>query len=591
MSRQTLESPKRRRVLAGVGAGLVAAGVGVAPASADSEIGIVLDNVGANAYVLEDADEDVGPEGEENPTLTLTVGSRYRVENRGWDAHPLAFRDGDDELLNQDGPGSFEDDDDVDWVDDGDELSFTLTEELADELDNYVCTIHPSMEGSIEAREGEAVFEVDELDPAEATIEQADPLTVSATVTNAGDENGETPVELRLDGDAVATQEVALDDGESETVVFEDVDTAEIEPGEYTHSVWTADDEATGTLTVDTAAETAVSFVDQATASSTFTAGEPTEPGVLVEVSTDRESAIVVTYEDGDELVIAGLELVDELDGEEVVVAVEDDGGFPGEHVAHAIPADELSGEYAPGEAVSAETADAVAANDAATVHQGTLEFEDQTADEPVEEGDVMAVVDVSLDDGAGGETPYVVDVHPTDDGELVGEEFVGASDVLAGAVDGAEIVAERVPDDGTFNELPFEGTGTFVAMIHVVDDGSAPGDAASPGSFPVVANVDAAAGPVPGGVTDDATVTVEAAADDEDDEPVDDEPADDDPADDVVGDDEPADDDPADDEPPADADDDGPGFGPIAGLAGLGGLAAYAYRTLERTTRPESRE
>jgi hypothetical protein len=50
------------------------------------------------------------------------------------------------------------------------------------------------------------------------------------------------------------------------------------------------------------------------------------------------------------------------------MVPVEDDGGFPGEHVAHAIPTDDLGGEYEPGDTVSAETANTVADNDAAAV-------------------------------------------------------------------------------------------------------------------------------------------------------------------------------------------------------------------------------
>jgi hypothetical protein len=51
-----------------------------------------------------------------------------------------------------------------------------------------------------------------------------------------------------------------------------------------------------------------------------------------------------------------------------LMIPVEDDSGFPGEHVAHAIPTDDLGGEYEPGDTVSAETANTVADNDAAAV-------------------------------------------------------------------------------------------------------------------------------------------------------------------------------------------------------------------------------
>ncbi|PSP19970.1 hypothetical protein BRC62_01060 [Halobacteriales archaeon QH_10_67_13] len=257
------------------------------------------------------------------------------------------------------------------------------------------------------------------------------------------------------------------------------------------------------------AAEGALTFSNQATASSTFTSGDPTGPSVVVSgVSANTDSAVVVTYEDGGSLVIAGLNTfsADDLDGADMNVPVANVDGFPGEHVAHVIPIDDLSGEYAPGDTVSEETAEAVLANEAATVFQGTLGFEDQTADEPVEEGDVMATVDATL--AGGDDTAFVVDVHPTDgDGGLVGAEFVGSTDVLTGENEAAEITTERVPGDGEFNEFPFEGSDEFVAMIHVVDDDAAPGDASSPGDYPVLANA-GGDGFVPGGVTDQATVT-----------------------------------------------------------------------------------
>lgn len=162
-----------------MGATALAAGAGVGTVSGDehgdAEVVVTIDNVGSGAWEVTDTDgEEVAPTGEENPTLTLTVGTRYAFENNGWDAHPLAFRDDADEpLLSQAGTdeddddeddgdsgpsysltplaaGEYADDADVDWVDDGDRVAFTLTEDLAGELDNYVCTIHGAMVGDIE---------------------------------------------------------------------------------------------------------------------------------------------------------------------------------------------------------------------------------------------------------------------------------------------------------------------------------------------------------------------------------------------------------------------------------------------------------
>lgn len=170
----------RRRFLAGVTVGLSAVGLGVGGVAAEQHtdtVTVSLDNVGSSAWEVTavDDDDDVAPLNTENPTLQLQVGTRYIFENGGWNFHPLAFRDADDEsLLSQDdddggnggggddGPyysgapsatplssHSFADDPDVDWRDDGDEVAFTLTEELAAELDSYICTVHSSMVGDI----------------------------------------------------------------------------------------------------------------------------------------------------------------------------------------------------------------------------------------------------------------------------------------------------------------------------------------------------------------------------------------------------------------------------------------------------------
>jgi len=113
---------------------------------------LVIDSVGVEAWeVLEDETGSVAPTGEENPTLTFEVGQRYAVENRGIPAHPFALRAADDSpLLSQSAEGSYEDDADVDWVDNDETFAFTLTEALAADIDYYICTAHPSMRGDVE---------------------------------------------------------------------------------------------------------------------------------------------------------------------------------------------------------------------------------------------------------------------------------------------------------------------------------------------------------------------------------------------------------------------------------------------------------
>lgn len=113
-------------------------------------VSLAIDNQGISAWVVPDDETGVAGDGG-NPTFTLDAGTRYVIGNRARSAHPFALRAGDDTpLLSQSADGTFEDDAAVDWVDDGSTLEFTFTEELAAEADYYICTVHSSMEGTVE---------------------------------------------------------------------------------------------------------------------------------------------------------------------------------------------------------------------------------------------------------------------------------------------------------------------------------------------------------------------------------------------------------------------------------------------------------
>jgi plastocyanin len=117
-----------------------------------TEVTFTLDNVGSSAWVVEDDSTGVAGDSE-NPDINLEQGKRYTISNNGYGtygAHPLAFFDSSGNvLLSQGSEGSFESDADVNWVDNGDTVSFTVTQELYNALSGYRCTIHGSMEGSI----------------------------------------------------------------------------------------------------------------------------------------------------------------------------------------------------------------------------------------------------------------------------------------------------------------------------------------------------------------------------------------------------------------------------------------------------------
>ena len=282
--------------------GAVVGAAGLGKAQSGPEVGLTLNNQGASAWVLQDSDANVGPTGVSNPALTLTVGTRYRIENRGWSFHPLAFRDANDQpLLTQDGQGSFQNDSAVNWVDNGETLAFTLTPALAAELDDYVCTVHPSMVGRVQTRDdtggGESSFDLTGIDPTSATVESGTVIDVSATVENTGDAEGTQTVTLELGGVSFE-RELTLAGGDSGTVVFGDIDTGAVGPGEYSHTVSTEDASTSGSLTVQEPSEPAAfEIVSVSPEEATVTQGDTVTVSATVQNTGDQEATQTVNLD------------------------------------------------------------------------------------------------------------------------------------------------------------------------------------------------------------------------------------------------------------------------------------------------------
>ena len=95
-----------------------------------------------------------------------------------------------------------------------------------------------------------AVFEVSELDPVDVAVEQGEQIDVSATITNTGGQATQGTVEFRIDDTTIADESLVLADGNSETIVFENIETGDLDAGDYEHGIFTDDDSQTGTLTV-----------------------------------------------------------------------------------------------------------------------------------------------------------------------------------------------------------------------------------------------------------------------------------------------------------------------------------------------------
>lgn len=114
---------------------------------------VVFGNNGATDYTITtSSNSDVASVGANDPTLNLTVGKRYIFSVTNFASHPLHLNDASGTVLL--GMGSqadtFESDSAVNFIDDGaGSITFTLTQELANQLSVYRCQFHGGMTGSI----------------------------------------------------------------------------------------------------------------------------------------------------------------------------------------------------------------------------------------------------------------------------------------------------------------------------------------------------------------------------------------------------------------------------------------------------------
>jgi hypothetical protein len=132
--------------------------IGANAGSGGADVTITVDNVGNSAWEVTGVSGASGVAGSgDNPSLSLETGKRYRIDNNGGSgAHPFAIETGTDGdyLLNQDGDGSLEGNSGISYEEDGEGITFTYTQTLADQASAYQCTFHTSMEGSVQTDGG-----------------------------------------------------------------------------------------------------------------------------------------------------------------------------------------------------------------------------------------------------------------------------------------------------------------------------------------------------------------------------------------------------------------------------------------------------
>ncbi|PSQ26688.1 hypothetical protein BRD03_09340 [Halobacteriales archaeon QS_9_68_17] len=93
-------------------------------------------------------------------------------------------------------------------------------------------------------------FTIRSVDPSETSARRPNLIEITATIENGGSASAEETVELSADGTVLASTDLSLDAGQIEGVPLE-VNTEDLDPGEYEFTVTTAEDDASGTLTVE----------------------------------------------------------------------------------------------------------------------------------------------------------------------------------------------------------------------------------------------------------------------------------------------------------------------------------------------------
>ncbi|PSQ33974.1 hypothetical protein BRD08_10970 [Halobacteriales archaeon SW_10_66_29] len=151
-------------------------------------------------------------------------------------------------------------------------------------------------------------FQVSNLTPQTATVNESEEFDVSVDVENVGNLTGTQDIELEIVNDSTGnavvseTQSVNLGAGASDTVTFEDVSVSDA--GDYTHTVSSDNDSVSGSLTVeeddtngnDPWYEPYTNDNDVATLDGALDAIDDYESG---ELSLDRVLTIIDSYETG----------------------------------------------------------------------------------------------------------------------------------------------------------------------------------------------------------------------------------------------------------------------------------------------------
>jgi hypothetical protein len=262
-------------------------------------------------------------------TITLTIGGFSDTQTEtlaGGASTTTTFQNVDTGAL---GPGSY-------------------THQIASANDSDSGTL------TVEAQQTPPNFQVSNVQPADATVTNGTVINLAADIENTGTGSGTQDITLTIGGFS-DTQTKTLAGGARTTVNFVNIGTGALGPGSYTPQIASANDSASGSLTVEASATFDLEFGEQGIKNGTITVKNVSSGGV--------KAAVLVTYEDagaGETGLVAAGQTVATFDGEDVQVELNDTSDLGANYTAHILPANELGGGTEAGSPISSETANAV---------------------------------------------------------------------------------------------------------------------------------------------------------------------------------------------------------------------------------------
>jgi len=149
---------------------------------------------------------------------------------------------------------------------------------------------------SLAEQQDPANFTLSDLQPSTATVTEGELVNISANVTNTGDLSGTQSVTLSV-GSYSETTTLSLVAGETDQVTFQNVDTAQLGPGTYSHEIATENDTVSGSLTVQAPANFQLDNLNPA--NGTAVEGEQIDISATVENAGDVQGTQTVTLSVG----------------------------------------------------------------------------------------------------------------------------------------------------------------------------------------------------------------------------------------------------------------------------------------------------